>query len=77
MSKLVYLAARGKKVLAGLAGAVLGVGGVSVIAPDLSPQWTATVTALASLVAVWCSPDNAPKQQAPAPTGGRARPGRA
>ncbi|MEA5367719.1 hypothetical protein VA596_49870 [Amycolatopsis sp., V23-08] len=69
MQKLAYLAARGRKALAGLAGAILGVGGVAAIAPGLSPQWQATITALATIAAVWSVPDNAPKQPKPAPTG--------
>jgi hypothetical protein len=62
MNKLAYLAARGRKALAGLAGAVLGVGGVAVITPGLSPHWQATITAAVTIAAVWCSPDNGPKQ---------------
>jgi hypothetical protein len=69
VSRLAYLAARGRKALAGIVGAVLGVGGVAVIAPGLSAQWQATIAAALSIAAVWCSPDNAPKLPKPAPTG--------
>ncbi|WP_439377487.1 hypothetical protein [Amycolatopsis lexingtonensis] len=63
MNKLAYLVARGRKALAGIAGAILGAGGVAAIAPGLSPQWQTTITALVSVAAVWSVPDNAPKRK--------------
>lgn len=62
MKRLADLAARGKKFLAGIAGAILGVGGVAVLWPDLSSGWATVITGAVTALAVLAGPANAPKQ---------------
>lgn len=61
LSTLAYLAARGKKAIAAVVGAVAGAGGIAVFAPSLPPQAQVTITAVFTVLAVLCGPANAPK----------------
>jgi hypothetical protein len=56
-----YLAGRGKKAIAAVVGAVIGVGGIAVIAPGLPPQLQASITGVMAMLAVLCGPANNPK----------------
>ncbi len=65
LARLGYLAGRGKKVLAGLAGAIVAAGGIAVVAPGLPGQWQAVITGLVTIASVWSAPQNTPKKQPP------------
>lgn len=62
MSGLAGLAARGKKFLAGIAGAIVGAGGVAVLWPSLPTGWATVITGAVTALAVLAGPANAPKQ---------------
>lgn len=61
LARLGDYAARGKKFLAGLVGAVAAVGGIAVIAPDLPGPWQRAVTGAVTVLAVLLGPANKPK----------------
>jgi len=62
LDKIGYYAARSKKFLAGVAGAIVGAGGIAVIAPGLPASWQTVITGVVTVLAVLGGPANAPKQ---------------
>jgi hypothetical protein len=62
LGRLAYYAARGKKFLAGVAGAIVGAGGIAVLAPTLPASWQTIITGVVTVLAVLGGPSNAPKQ---------------
>ena len=62
LARLAYYAARGKKFLAGIVGAIVGAGGVAVLAPDLPENWQRIIMGAVTVLAVLIGPSNAPKQ---------------
>lgn len=61
LSAVAYLASRGKKALAAIVGAIVGAGGVEILAPDLPGPWQRTITGAVAILAVLFGPANAPK----------------
>jgi ABC-type xylose transport system permease subunit len=61
ISTVGYLACRGKKALAAVVGAIIAVGGIAILAPDLPAPWQRTITGVIAVLAVLCGPANAPK----------------
>lgn len=52
---------RGRKFLAGLAGAIVSAGGIAVLLPNLSAGWATAITGAITALAVLAGPANAPK----------------
>ncbi len=52
-----------RKAIAGIVGAIIGVGGVAVLLSNLPPQWQTVITGVVTILAVLVGPANDPKPQ--------------